>query len=118
MSLPESDTRAPTAAERSVVMALLKEDFPGRQALLEQVPSLKVAPLDAEGSLRLEADGPRADVKYRVPVEAMLEDVDGITIYVMLHVIDGLMNELEVYKDDLKAPQRQLSPEDFHLIVF
>lgn len=99
-------------------MALLKEDFPGRQALLKQMPSLFVAPLDAEGSLRLEASGPRADVKERVPVEALLEDRDGSTIHVLLHVIDGLMTELEVYKENLEAPRRQLSPEDFRLIVF
>jgi len=99
-------------------MALLKEDFPGCQALLEQVPSLSVHSIDEEGSLRLEVSGPRAEVKQRVPVEAMLEDVDGVTIHVLLHVIDGLMNEVEVYKDDLGVPQRELAPEDFRLIVY
>jgi hypothetical protein len=99
-------------------MALLKEDFPGSQALRDQISNLLVRPIDAEGSLRLDASGPRAEVKHRVPMEAMLEDVDGITIHLLLHVIDGLMNELEVYKDDLGKPQRPLLPEDFRLIAF
>lgn len=101
-----------------MIVALLREEFPGRGALLEQVPSLAVAPIDAEGSLRLEATGPRAEVKERVPVEAMLEDVDGVTIHISLHVVDGLMVELEVYREDLKTPRRELAPEDFRLIVF
>jgi hypothetical protein len=101
-----------------MIMALLEEDFPGRDALREQVADLRVRPLDAEGSLQLRASGPRAEVKERVPVEAMLEDVDSVAIHVILHVVDGLMNELEIYKDDLKAPRRQLSPEDFRLIVY
>ncbi|HEY5943618.1 MAG TPA: hypothetical protein VIT89_12265 [Solirubrobacterales bacterium] len=99
-------------------MALLRQEFPGRQALREQVSSLAVAPIDVEGSLRLEAEGPRAEVRERVPVEAMVEDVDGVTIHVLLHVVDGLMSELEIYKDDLKAPRRELSPDDFRLVVF
>lgn len=99
-------------------MALLKEGFPGRQALLEQVPSLSVCPIDKEGSLRLETSGPRAKVKQRVPVEAMQEDIDGVTIHILLHVIDGLMNELEIYKDDLGVPQGQLSPENFQVIAY
>lgn len=101
-----------------MILALLEEDFPGRDALREQAGRLLVRPLDAEGSLQLQASGPPAEVKERVPVEAMLEDVDGVTIHVLLHVVDGLMNELEIYKDDLKAPRRKLSPEDFRLIVF
>lgn len=101
-----------------MIMALLRQEFPGRQALREQVSSLAVAPIDVEGSLRLEAEGPRAEVRERVPVEAMVEDVDGVTIHVLLHVVDGLMSELEIYKDDLKAPRRELSPDDFRLVVF
>jgi hypothetical protein len=34
-----------------------------------------------------------------VPVEADLEDDDGVTIHV-LHVLDGYLNELEVYRED------------------
>lgn len=110
--------RLPTAAERSVILALLKEEFPGRQALLEQMESLMVGPLDQEGSLRLKVSGPLAEVKYRVPVEAMQDDVGDTTIHISLHVVDGLMTELEVYKDDLKVPSRQLDPEEIRLIVF
>lgn len=118
MSSPSTESRAPSPHERSMVMALLRDEFPGRQALLEQIPDLAVAPIDAEGSLRLEVTGQRAEVKVRVSVEAMFEDVDGVTIHVLLHVVDGLMTELEVYKEDLTTPRRDLAPEDFRLIVF
>jgi hypothetical protein len=99
-------------------LTLLKEDFPGRQALLEQVSSLSVRPIDGERSLQLETSGPRAGVKESVPVEALLYDTDGHLIHVVLHVVDGLMRELEVHRDDFKWPQRGLSPADFRLIVY
>jgi hypothetical protein len=51
-------------------------------------------------------------VKNRVPVNAQCLDTDGIAIDVLLHVVDGRLDELELYKVDgspmLSAPQ----PED------
>jgi len=42
----------------------------------------------------------KAAVNSRIPVEAEAEDLDGTTIHVLLHVIDGFARELEVYKND------------------
>jgi hypothetical protein len=58
-----------------------------------------------------------AVVERRIPVEAELKDADGVTIHVLLHVLDGLLNELEVYRDDSGPIQRQISPEELDLIV-
>jgi hypothetical protein len=110
--------RPPTPAERNVVLALLKEEFPGRDALLDQVPSLVVRSIDQEGSLELRASGPKADVTTRIPAEAAMEDQDGFLIHVLLHVCDGLLNELEIYKDNLGVPQREVDPDSFKLIVY
>jgi hypothetical protein len=113
----EADARPLTPAERNVLLALLSEEFPGRDALLDQVTSLTVRSIDREGSLELKASGPKADVKARIPVEAVMEDQDGFLIHILLHVCEGLLNELEIYKDNLGVPQREVNPDSFKLIV-
>jgi len=42
----------------------------------------------------------KAKVKRRIPAEAEFRDTDGVLIHILLHVIDGKVNELEIYKED------------------
>lgn len=42
----------------------------------------------------------KAPVKERVPVEGHTNDIDGAPIELLIHVIDGYINELEVVKLD------------------
>jgi hypothetical protein len=111
--------RHPTEAERRVLEALLTADFPGQKQLLKQLSGLAVRQVDENGSLELvpSSDAGRAVVERRIPVEAELNDRDEIAIHVLLHVMDGLIAELEIYRDDLRPVGRPLSPEDFNLIV-
>jgi hypothetical protein len=44
------------------------------------------------------------------------KDIDSIHIHVLLHVVDGFMNELEIYKDDSSRVQKVPPAED--LTVF
>jgi hypothetical protein len=39
-------------------------------------------------------------VRRRIPVEASYPDADGVVVHVLLHVIDGRLDELEVYRED------------------
>ena len=52
----------------------------------------------------------------RIPVEAEAQDRDGTMIHYLLHVVDGWMNELEVYKDDSSRVLRQAEPEDLKVM--
>jgi len=81
---------------------LLAVDFPGRDELWTQSDSLTAKGLDAEGSIALNpgSSANAANVERRVPVEAEFEDTDGVTVHVLLHVVDGLINELEIYRED------------------
>jgi hypothetical protein len=115
--MSESRLRPLTVDEEKVLMKLLNEDFPGRDALLVQAATLKVRQIDAEGSLQL-APGPAAPtagVEGRVPVEGVFTDDDGINVNVLLHVVDGSLAELEIYKDDLTAIHKLLLPEELRL---
>jgi hypothetical protein len=103
--------RPPSEDEESVIAALLSPDFPARAALQAQWARAVVRPIDADGSLEVRVDGgPLADVEVRVPVEAELEDSDGVTVHVLLHVIDGYMREIEVYREDSEPVQAPLDP--------
>ena len=103
-----------TAEQLAILEALLVKSFPGRDELAEQLVDLQAEELDAQGSLRFQVTGgPTAIVDKRVVVDARYSDLDthgDSTPYVnvLLHVVDGRLFILEVYKDDgspvLKAP--------------
>jgi hypothetical protein len=89
-----------------ILAKLLTEPFPGRDEVARQIAVARGRTIDAEGSLALSAvEVPRASVVRRIPVEAEVEDVDGVTIHVLLHVVDGYIDESEIYRDDGAAVQ-------------
>lgn len=95
--------RQPTAYERSLLERLLEEEFPGRDELRGQLSGCLVETIDHNGSLKFAV---RTDVKapvgWRIPVEGEVEDEDGVTVHVLLHVVEGKADELEIYKDDAR----------------
>jgi hypothetical protein len=75
-----------------------------------------VRQIDHNGSLEFaSSDVTPAQVKYRIPVEAELKDSDGVTIHVLLHIVDGTLGELEIYRDDSGSVQRTLAPADLRI---
>lgn len=97
---------------------LLETDFPGCEALRGQLLTLRVLPIDGDGSLKLSVTGgDRAPVVRRVPVEAEMADVDGVPIHVLLHVVDGCLDELEVFREDSGRPKGKVRPESLSILV-
>lgn len=99
-----------TTAERDVLTFLLDEPFPGRDALRRQLVVVKVCEEYGEGDpsvvLCFDPAHPQgAAVTRRVPVEAETVTEDGVGIHVLLHVVDGLLNELEVFREDSQVVQ-------------
>ena len=93
--------RSLTPREKGVLFRLLEAEFPGRDTLKDQMQHARVEEIDSNGSLRFfECGSTRSSAKYRVPVEGFYEDSDGIQVRILLHVINGQINELEIYKDD------------------
>ena len=98
--------RALEPGEAAVLDHLLATDFPGRAELQAQARSALVCRIDREGSLRFQTEGPRAQVRGRVPVEGRYHDdrtsaePHRPAVNLLLHVIEGRLHELEVYKDD------------------
>jgi hypothetical protein len=99
-------TRALEEYGRQVVGHLLSKEFPGRNALAVQAASARLAALANSVSLSIQPDAalPVADVRYRVPVEAEASDQDGMPLHFLLHVVDGRLDELEIFRDDGERP--------------
>lgn len=99
---PPRDLRA---HERALIEQLLRPPFDGRDEIRSQLANARVS---AEGdgdtrTLRFEPDRskvPRGLTVLRVPVEAEATDDDGVPIAVLLHVVDGIAEELEIYRVD------------------
>jgi hypothetical protein len=100
------DYRPLKANERDILARLLEANFPGRDELREQLDSVTATELDENGSLALRCGPARpAVVKCRVATEGECADADGVAIHVLLHVVDGMVHELEVFKDDSSRVQ-------------
>ena len=46
----------------------------------------------------------QSQAQSSIPTEGEYRDVDGITLHVQLHVVDGFVKELELYKEDGSIP--------------
>jgi hypothetical protein len=72
----------------------------------------------SNGSLEfVTVEGSPAPVVRWIPVEAAFDDADGVTIHVLLHAVNGILNEFEIYREDSGPLQRALAPEEFRLLV-
>jgi len=100
-----------------ILRLLMERPFTGRDELLAQVDSVAARTIDEDGSVSLQCScDVKAAVTARIPVEARATDCDGMTIHYLLHVADGSMNELEVYKDDSSKVVRHAEPEDLKVM--
>lgn len=87
--------------QRTLVDRLFEQPFPGCAELVAQTRNCLVRSIDENGSLDFMVTvSDRASVHSPVPVEAEVEDKDGVTIHMLLHVIDGIARGIEVYKED------------------
>ncbi|MCM2476311.1 hypothetical protein HGO38_22870 [Rhizobium sp. CG5] len=108
--------------EKRIVNRLLSQDFPGNIALRIQLETARVSTIDPEGSLQFRVTGLPAAVEQRVPIEAYYFDL-GMNhrpaVNLLLHVVNGMLHELEVYKDDGSSIATGLSrvdPDDLHFV--
>jgi hypothetical protein len=88
--------------ERELISKLLEPVFPGRDELSQQLEMAMVRTVDEDGCLEFLINSiTKADqIKYAVPTEAEYEDLDGITVHVLLHMRGGIAKELEFYRED------------------
>jgi len=105
----ETNCRPLDVNEIALLKKLLDHDFPGRDALRIQLSSVTGRQTDEHGCLQLRTDeAEEVDTEIGSPTEGRCEDIDGGMIVVMLHVKNGKLRMLEIFKEDgseiLRAP--------------
>ena len=110
--------RALHSSEAQLLRRLVAVDFPGPSEVAQQLREALAEPIDANGSLRfIVQSNTSCPVARRIPVEAEVLDSDGIRIHALLHVVDGTVFELEIYKDDSSAVNTAPFPDAWEVIV-
>ena len=106
-----------TTHEQGIIDRLLEKAFPGRDEICEQMKNCLVRTIDEDESLEfLVKSDVKAKVKRRIPVEAECQDTDGVLIHILIHVIDGKVNELEIYKEDGSPIIESLDPSRLKVV--
>ena len=97
-----TETRKLSTRERKILERMFSQLPGGSDDLRNQLKHAKVSTIDQDGSLRFLVNSvDRASgISDRVPVTAIFDDKDGVPIYFLLHIVDGKLSELEVYKAD------------------
>jgi len=114
----KGEFRPLTPDEQAILGVLLGGEFPGKDALVEQSASASARQIDSNGSLEFSVSaGSPANVVRRIPVEAEAEDQDGVQVHVLLHVLEGLLAELEVYREDSGPLQGTLDPDRLRILI-
>ncbi len=102
--------REPSSEELQVVGRLLEPHFPGAAELREQARRSTVRLQDYGGVVVFAFEAPvgvrPARVEQRIPVEGEAADSDGVIIHLLLHVIGGLLKEVEVFREDSEPIRR------------
>jgi hypothetical protein len=121
--LSKTEWRPLSKRESEVLARLLTPDFPGKRELMEQAKGALARPLDPEGSIALlpRVGTSSAEVVQRVPVEGDWEEPgeepNGPRVHVLLHVVRGFLDELEIYRDDLEPITGAMRPEELNVFV-
>lgn len=110
--------RNPTEYERQILDRLLSQEFPGKAELKLQLQECEVRTISDMGTFAIRpCCTPIAPVVERIPVEAVADDLDGHGIHFLLHVIQGVASELEVFTDTAFPVIQIPTPEQLRVQV-
>ena len=120
----EAEFRALSEEERTLIKTLLSLEFPGSKELLAQLPVLLARRVDEDGSLLFSvrsSSSTLAGMRGGVAVEGSYpEDApateNAIRVNALLHVREGKLWMLEIYKDDSSPLAGPIDPKK--LVLF
>jgi hypothetical protein len=116
-----SEFRPLKTQEREIFEKLLEPDFPGRDELRRQLDLVTAQQVHDDGTLALRCGSCQpAPVRCQVPTEGECSDSDGGEIHVLLHVVNGFMNELEIFKNEVPGGKTEIlkPPAARDLVLF
>jgi len=89
--------------------------FEGNEEVSEQLKNCEVESTndpDNYGSVYIfpAEQSPPANVLQRIPVEGVVDDSDDVPISLLLHVVEGRVSELEIFKQDGTQIKAAINP--------
>jgi hypothetical protein len=121
MNIQKNSFRQLRNEEEAILRKLLEIRFPGHDELVQQLFGLQVKSIDAEGSLQLlVAADIKAPIIRGVVAEARYADLDtqdesNAYVNILLHVNEGQLSMLEIYKDDHSKIIKRPNPNELHV---
>lgn len=115
---PTIEWRPLTPREREIIHVLVRAPFQGQSALQQQLADARAMELDDRHNLAIRPSGGSAPacVTSRIPVEAETEDSDGVLVHILIHVVGGYINEVEVYREDSAPLLAPLDPTQLRVV--
>lgn len=105
-----TDERNLSVEERAWLNKLLESDFPGRDILKQQASTVSVKSYCGCGcrtiDLTTNPAAPKFPYALRIPVEMIVPFAAGIPIMMYLHIENGYLSELEVFRADSSSLER------------
>lgn len=110
--------RSPNALEKAIFDKLLEQQFPGRDHIRSILSEFHVEDIDENGSLKIiTGNVEAAPTSRQIPVEGYYSDQDGIDVHLLLRMLNGVPEELEIYKDDGSEIIARPLPENIQLLI-
>lgn len=110
-----------TPEEKLWLQKLMNFDFKGKDAIIKQLQSSKVIGQCACGckTINIRVDHAIEQYPYsiRVPVEMTAIQSDGIPIVFLLHVLNGYIAELEIFKADSSPVSETIKLDNISITV-
>jgi hypothetical protein len=111
-------SRALTKYETHLIGRLV-ERLPERDIYLRQIESARAEPWAGDESIKLTLPegAPSVCLRTGMPAEGEFRDADGVVAHVLLHVQDGHLRVLEIFKEDGSSVAKMPELENFKVIA-
>lgn len=100
---------------------MLDTEFLGKSELLDQIQNSQVSPNYNKGfiSLKFQSDSSIAKFPYNVrnPIEMRAYQNDAVPVMFLIHVMNGYLNELEIFNADSSEITVDLSVDNVEIII-
>lgn len=109
----------PLTKYETELLSRLVEKLPERKLYLRQIEDARVGSWAGDESIRfaLHEGAPSVQLQTGMPVEGEFRDRDGVIAHVLLHVQDGYLRVLEIFKEDGSRVIKMPDLQDFKVIL-
>ena len=108
-----TDLRPLKEIEKRLILGLIEPDFYGKHLIIGQLQEAQVTEIDDSGSLWSGPPIRKSDRRW-VPVEARVRDADGGSVQILLHLANGRVRHVEIFREDGKSLIEPIDPDAVH----